>query len=262
VSFLNVIFAGLVLLVFGACTGQKDASPESLVVFAASSLTNAFADMATSFEQANPGAEVELVFAASSTLRLQLEQGAKADIFTSANERQLQLAQEAGLFEGAPLAFASTDLTIAARAGGPVTFFEDLASAGVRLALAGEEVPAGAYAAQFLDQLARDPAFGPGWVGQVMRNVVSREPNVRQVLAKVQLGAVDAAIVYSTDLAAVQGGQVTEVAVPPEHSISASFWIGLIKDGGQSGQAAAFVHFVHSEEGQALLAQHGFEGSP
>jgi molybdate transport system substrate-binding protein len=258
VSFFKAIFAGLLLLVFGACSEQKDVFPDSLVVFAASSLTNVFIEMAESFEQANPGVEVEMVFAASSTLRLQLEQGAKADVFASANERQLQLAQEAGLLESAPLAFASTGLTIAARVGGPVTSFEDIASTGVRLALAGEEVPAGAYAAQLLDQLAHDPAFGPGWVEQAMSNVVSREPNVRQVLAKVQIGAVDAAIAYSTDLAAGPTDQVAEVAVPTEHTVRASYWIGLTKDGGQSVQAAAFVHFVRSEEGQALLAQYGF----
>lgn len=257
------IAASLLVVAVTACSGQgqKEVSPERLVVFAASSLTNAFAEMADRFEQANPGIDVELVLAASSALRLQLGQGAKADVFASANERQLQLAQEAGIVEGAPLAFASTGLTVAARPQGPVDVFEDLASAGVRLALAAEEVPAGAYAEQLLKRLAQDPTFGPAWVEQVRSNVVSREPNVRQVLAKVQIGAVDAAIVYSTDVVAAREGQVVGVVVPAEHTVSVAYWMGLTNDGGRSSAAATFVQFVHSEEGQALLAEHGFGGS-
>ena len=259
---LIIISAGLLAILLVACGSWRDAPAETLVVFAASSLTNAFTGVAGHFEEANAAVDLELVFAASSALRLQLQFGAEAGVFASANQRQLQLAQDAGLLEEAPLPFASMALAVAARSGGPVHAFEDLASPGVRLVLAHEEVPAGAYAQRLLDGLAQNPAFGPRWVQQVLRNVVSREANVRQVLAKVQLGEADAAIVYATDLTSIPPGQVEEVLAPPGHAVEAICWIGLVKGGQYPARARAFIGLVRSEEGQALLAAHGFGGPP
>src|SRR5690606_30421719 len=131
--------------------------------------------------------------------------------------------------------------------------FEDLASDGVRLVIAGPEVPVGAYAREAI--ALADASLGGGFADRVLRNVVSEEANVRAVLTKVELGEADAGIVYATD-AAVAGDAVEAYRIPKEFAAPAEYVIATLSDAPSA--AADFVAFVLSEEGQAILERHGF----
>ena len=209
-------FTLIVLATAAGCSaGVASDSPEPLTVFAAVSLTEAFSEMASAFESAHSEVSVDLNFAGSQRLRVQLEHGARADVFASADTRQMDLAQASGLISGEVVNFASNRLVIIAPkapapprgvpspnrldSGAPVRTVNDMARDGVKVALAQREVPAGGYARAVIEKMAEDPRFGPDYARRVLANVVSEEPNVRSVLQKVILGEADAGIVYSSD---------------------------------------------------------------
>ncbi|NBC95681.1 MAG: molybdate ABC transporter substrate-binding protein, partial [Deinococcus-Thermus bacterium] len=181
---------------------------QTLVVSAASSLTEAFEDVASAFEARHDGVEVLLNLAGSSTLSTQIIQGAPIDVFASADVAQMRVVEEAGLLAAEAKRFAGNRLIVIARQDGPVRTLEDLAGDGLQLVLAGPEVPVGAYARQAL--AAMDARFGAGFEGAVLANLVSEEPNARLVAAKVRLGEADAAIVYATDAVAVPESRVID----------------------------------------------------
>ncbi len=246
---LRKILLSIVALTAAACA-PANADQESITVFAAASLTDAFQAMATDFEASHPGLRVKLNFAGSQSLRTQLENGARADVFASANPKHMEALHRAGLV-GVSHVFASNALVIAVPEDNPARIekFEDLAQAE-RIVLAGEEVPAGAYAARVLAK-ARD-SHGHAFVSAVYGNVVSRENDVRATLQKVVLGEADAALVYATDAAAA-GLPVIEI--PSELNVRATYPIGTVT-GSELG--ARFTAWVSSAEGQRRLYELGF----
>lgn len=234
------------------------AAAQDLVVQAASSLTEAFTQEARAFETAHPGAHVLLNFAGSSTLSTQITQGAPADVFASADVAQMEVVARAGLLAGEPVTFTGNELVVVAASGTRITSPEDLARRGVRLVLAGPVVPVGAYSRLVLAKL--DALYGAGFSERVLANVVSEELNVRLVAAKVELGEADAAIVYSTDAAVMQGVDV--VQIPAEANINAAYQIAALKGARYPRLAQAFIEFVRSTKGQNILEQHGFTPPP
>ncbi|MBV9170185.1 MAG: molybdate ABC transporter substrate-binding protein, partial [Chloroflexi bacterium] len=167
-----------------------------IVVFAASSLTDVFQDMATAFQQANPNAKLTFNFGASSQLATQLAQGAKADVFASADQTQMDNAKKADAIAGQDQVFARNRLVLITPKDNPahINAVNDLANSGVKFVTAQPSVPIGQYAAQMLDKASSDPSFGSGFKDRVTANTVSQEDNVRQVVSKVQLGEADAAV--------------------------------------------------------------------
>lgn len=238
-----------VALALSACGGGG--GEEEITVFAAASLSDAFGELAAAFEAEHPGVTVRLSLAGSAALRTQILEGAPADVFASASPQEVE-ALEAGGLVREQRTLASNTLVVATRDGG-VGSFEDLAAPGVRLVLAGEDVPAGRYARAALALADADGAFGEDFAGRVLANVRSNEANVRAALAKVELGEADAAIVYATDLAAADG--VRAVPVPPRFQVAAEYRIALLSG---SDAAEAFVAFATSPEGKAVLVHHGF----
>lgn len=252
----------LILLVVAVSCGGDDRA--TLRVLAAASLTEAFNDVAKAFEAKYPGVEVSLDFGGSQRLRSQLEFGAKADVFASADHVQMELVAEAGLTEGGVEDFASNSLVIIAVPDGQVDELSDLAHPGVRLALAHEGVPVGRYSRQVLGKLAEDGflGLGIGFQASVLANLVSEEANVRNVSQKIGLGEVDAGIVYQTDVVAAQAvGDVWVIPIPATVNVSTRYPITVLQDAPESEFAQAFIRFVLSETGQRLLKEHGF-GSP
>ncbi|MXW25372.1 MAG: molybdate ABC transporter substrate-binding protein [Dehalococcoidia bacterium] len=243
--------AGLaaIALALGACSG--DDGHEEITVFAAASLTDAFGELATVFEAEHPDLTVRLSLAGSATLRTQILEGAPADVFASASPDEVEALEAEGLVRD-QRTLASNRLVVATR-GDAIGSFADLAAPGVRLVLAGEDVPAGRYARAALALADTDGAFGEDFAGRVLANVRSNEANVRAALAKVELGEADAAIVYATDLAAADG--VRAIPVPRRFQVAAEYRIALLSG---SDAAAAFVAFATSPEGAATLARHGF----
>lgn len=236
-------------LALGACGGDGD--HETITVFAAASLTDAFGELAAAFEAEHPDVTVRLSLAGSAALRTQILEGAPADVFASASPDEVA-ALEAGGLVREQRALASNTLVVATGDDG-IGSFEDLAAPGVRLVLAGEDVPAGRYARAALALAEGDGAYGTDFAGRVLANVRSNETNVRAALAKVELGEADAAIVYATDLAGANG--VRAVPVPERFQVAAEYRIALLSG---SDAAATFVAFATSPEGAATLARHGF----
>lgn len=227
---------------------------EGLRVFAASSLTEAFREMAAAFEEASPGTDVMLVFAGSQVLRLQIEQGAQADIFASADPRHMESLARDGLVTR-PRLLARNELVVIVPPENPagIEAFADLAGAS-RVVIGTPNVPVGAYARE---ALRRAEAVGalPGFEEAVMGRVVSEESNVRLVRAKVELGEADAAIVYRTDAVT---GRVRTVQVPPRANVRARYLIGVVAGARNSAAAERWVAFASSPEGRGILSRHGF----
>ncbi len=238
------------LLLLGSVHAQR------LTIAAASSLTEVMQDVAIAFEARHDGVRIDLNLAGSSTLATQIRQGAPFDVFASANETQMNLVANDERLDGAAVPFASNRLVVITPNGSPVTSVADLAMQGALVVLAGPEVPVGAYARDVLHRL--DDLYGDGYANAVLANVVSEEPNVRQVAAKVTLGEADAAIVYATDAAILDPGAVTTLAIDDAYNVTARYPIAVLNATRQADLARAFVDFVLSDEGQALLAARGF----
>jgi molybdate transport system substrate-binding protein len=244
-----------------ATTGTPPATPEpkELVVLAAASLTDVFTEAGRRFPQlpGNAGARVIASFGASSQLRLQLEQGAPADLFASADTAQMELAQKAGVLQGEPVIFASNRLVVLVAKAAPVTSLADLGKTGIKLVTTPKEVPVGAYTRQVLQKLAADPRYGAGFDQRVLANVVSEEPDVRQVVAKVQLGEADAGIVYATDAAAA-AAEVRVLDIPDPFNVVATYPIAGVRQARAPQLAQRFIAYLRSPDGQRLLQQYGF----
>lgn len=254
----------LLLLLLPGCRGEtpeQEAAPATLTVFAAASLAEAFEAVAAAFEAERPGTDVVLNLAGSQQLARQLALGAPADVFAAADERQMQAAVETGrVAPGAPRPFARNRLVVVLPEDNPAGLarLQELARPGLRLVLAAPEVPAGRYAQAFLAQASRAPGFDAAFATDVRARVVSYEPNVRAVLAKVALGEADAGIVYASDLAGAAGARTARIEIPDVLNTVAVYPIAPVRDSAHPERARAFVDFVRSPAGQAILAQYGF----
>ena len=227
---------------------------------------DAFQDMATAFQQANPGTTVTFSFGASSQLATQLAQGARADVFASADQIQMDSAAHADAISGQSRIFARNRLVLVTPRDNPkhISSIADLAGDGVKVVTAQPSVPIGQYTAQMLDKAAADPAYGADFKSRVQANTVSREDNVRQVVSKVQLGEADAAVVYSTDATPQARAQLQIIDIPDQLQTLASYPIAVAQGANPSG-GEAFVAYVLGPDGQATLARWGFlppDGGP
>jgi len=257
-SLLLVLAAGLAGCGTGR-PGEEATAPQEIVVFAASSLTDAFTELAEAFEVEHPAARILLHFAGSSQLAAQLAEGVPADVFASANPEQMQAAISAGRIDpGAGAIFVSNRLTIIVPTGNPagVASLEDLARPGILLILAVEGVPVRAYT----DEIAA--GLGTGFQEGFYGNLVSEEENVRQVVAKVALGEADAGIVYTSDVSPDIAGQVAQIAIPEVRNVVALYPIAPLADSPHPEWAQAFVDFVLSPAGREILARRGFGPPP
>lgn len=231
--------------------------PRTLTVFAATSLTDAFTEIGTVFEAANPGVTVTFNFAGSQALRTQIEEGAPVDVFASANMKEMDTLVTGGFIEqDAPKIFLTNKLVVILPADNPAALekLEDLATPGIKLVLGAEEVPVGKYARQALDQM--DASFGTDFKDKVLANVVSNEDNVKQVAAKVQLGEADAGIVYTSD--AVAAPELKNIEIPAELNVVAQYPIAPLTRSVNADLAAQFVNYVLSTESQEILQKWGF----
>ncbi len=240
--------------------------PESgeLTVFAAASLTDAYTEIGDAIMAANPGIIIAFNFAGSQALATQLEQGAPADVFASANTTQMQVAIDAGVIDGEPQPFTRNRLAIVVPASNPANIETpaDLARDDVRLVLAQPEVPVGRYSAQSICTMGEDAAtYGEGFVERVGDNVVSQEEDVRAVLTKVQLGEADAGIVYASDITAEVAGDVSIIEIPEDVNVIATYPIAPVA-GGNTELAEAFIAYVLGPEGQSTLEDYGFTPLP
>jgi molybdate transport system substrate-binding protein len=243
------LIGALSVLLIGGC-GSPDkpaAEDQKIMVFAAASLKKTFTDIGEQFKIENPGASVEFSFAGSSDLVTQLTQGAQADLFASADTKNMDKAAQAGLLAGDPVNFASNTLTIAVAPGNPkkVASFKDLTQQGLNVVVCAPPVPCGS-ATQKVEQ-----ATG------VTLNPVSEESSVSDVLNKVTTGQADAGLVYVTD-AKGAGDKVAAVSFPEAADAVNTYPIATLKESKNPELARKFVDLVTGESGQKVLSAAGF----
>ncbi len=260
----------VLLLLAAACGGGREevgrtAQPAGMLsgkitVFAASSLSDVFNEEKQAFEAAQPGVKVEFNFAGSPTLVTQLEQGARADVLATADQRNMDAAREKRVVTDAGRTFARNKLAVIVPKSNPANIVSpfDLARSGLRLVLAQQGVPAGDYAREVLRNMEADPRGGAGFADKVLVNVVSEEANVKAVVSKLQLGEADAGIAYVTDVTPDVAGDVTLIAVPDSLNVVAMYPIAITSGAAEPNIARAFIQFVLSAQGQQVLQRHGF----
>jgi molybdate transport system substrate-binding protein len=231
-----------------------------LTIFAAASLTDVFQEMAARIEQADPGIRLNFNFAGSPTLRSQLAQGARADVFAAADEPTMDAAVHDGTISGQPYTFARNLLVVIMPVNNPVSLntLQDLSRPRLKLVLANKAVPAGNYARQALEKMSQDSGLGHDFARRVLANLVSDEMNVKQVASKVQLGEADAGIVYATDITPALRSAVRVIAIPPEWNVIAKYPISVVQGARNESGARAFIDYVLSPAGQTILERHGF----
>jgi molybdate transport system substrate-binding protein len=236
-----------------APVGSPAAAASELTVFGAASLRGAFEAFAPAL-QADTGIAPLYSFDASSALRTQIEQGAPADVFASADTSNVVTLLEAGQ-AGSPVVFACNQLTIIVPAGNPagIASAQDLGRAGVRVVAAGDEVPITKYAVQLVGNLGIADAYAA--------NIASREDNVAAVRSKIELGEGDAGIVYVTD-AIASGDKVEQVPVPAEANVPATYAAAVVTGTDQPDESAAFLAWLTGPEGQGALGTFGFLPAP
>ncbi len=257
--FLNIFL--LLALLLAGCAPASTNEPVTLNVFAAASLTDAFAEIGKNFEADNPNVTVTFNFAGSQALRTQIEEGAPADVFASANNKEMDaLIAGSHVAKNSPQIFLSNQLVVILPANNPagIDSLEDLANTGIKIVLAAEEVPVGKYSREALEKM--NASFGADFKDKVSANVVSNEDNVKQVVAKVQLGEADAGIVYTSD--AVAAPELKIVEIPVELNVIAKYPIAPLVDSANADLAQAFVDYVLSEAGQSVLEKWGFGPKP
>lgn len=246
----------------GQVTHSGEQVPSTqLIVFAAASLVEAFGAIARDFEAEHPGVSVILNLAGSQQLAQQIAQGAPADVFASADREQIEAIEGAGRVDArTSQEFARNKLVViySKESTANIQNLQDLAAPGLRLVIADQAVPAGAYTMQFLDLAARDANLGEAFRRGFLENVVSYEENVRAVLTKVIIGEADAGIVYSTDFESVKNEHILAFEIPEELNVTASYVLAPINDSLQPGLAKSFIEFILSPRGQAVLGENGF----
>lgn len=256
VARVAAIAAVVGLAVAGCSSSDEASSPTStsaaegggkLIVFAAASLKKTFTDIGEQFKTDNPGSDIEFSFAGSSDLVTQLTQGAPADVFASADTKNMDKAAQADLLEGDPVNFASNTLTIVTAPGNPkkVASFKDLAQPGLSVVVCAPQVPCGSATEKV------ETATG------VQLNPVSEESQVTDVLGKVTSGEADAGLVYVTD-AEGAGDKVASVPFPESADAVNTYPIAVLKQSKNQELAGKFVDLVTGEAGQKVLGAAGF----
>ncbi|HET9139060.1 molybdate ABC transporter substrate-binding protein [Actinophytocola sp.] len=251
-----VALAATAALLAGCGSGETPAAPAGsgpeavtgdVTVFAAASLTEAFTRIGKDFEAANPGTHVRFNFAGSSALAQQINQGAPADVFASAAPTNMKQVTDTGAVTAAPVVFVRNRLEIATPAGNPakVTGLPDFARQELKIALCAEQVPCGAASKKVFQTAGVTPAPD------------TLEQDVKAVLSKVSLGEVDAALVYRTDVRAA-GNKVTGLPFPEADSAVNDYPVAPVVKAPNVSGARAFIDWVLSDKGRAVLTDAGF----
>jgi len=260
-SLNSLMLISLMLMVLGGCARPAQ-PPKTLTVFAAASLTESFTEIGKQFEADNPGVKVVFNFAGSQQLRAQLEQGAKADVFASANTKEMTTAiiSDSLVVSGTQHTFVTNRLAVILPKSNPgkITSLADLARPGLKLDFADPSVPVGQYALDMLGKMSQDATFGATFKDKVVANVVSRENNVKSVVAKVRLGEADAGVVYATDITPDAAKELTTLEVPDRFNVIAVYPIAPLKNAVEPKLASQFVDWVLSPKGQQVFTKYGF----
>jgi molybdate transport system substrate-binding protein len=210
------------------------------------------------YETANPGTTVTVAPDSSAALATQIQEGAPADVFLSADTTNPQKLVDGGFTSGDPVVFAGNELTVIVPTDNPAGLSSpmDLAKDGIKVVAAGDEVPITKYATQLVDNLAKEPGYPADFAVAYASNIVSKEENVKGIVTKIEVGEGDAGIVYVTD--ATASDKVGTVEVPDSANVPASYAGVVVKGSPNQDAATAFLDWFAGPGGQAILAEFGF----
>ena len=236
--------------------------PAELVVYGAASLKGLLEAAKSAYEATIGDITIVISTDSSAALATKIEEGAPADLFLSADTANPQHLVEEGLATGEMISFAGNELAIILPSDNPagIASPKDLADDAVRIIAAGDEVPITGYATQLIEKLAALPGYPDDFADAYMANVLSKEENVKAILAKIVLGEGDAGIVYATDAAA--STDVATIAIPPNSNIFATYAAVVIKGSPRAAEALAFIDWLTGPEGLAILQGLGFQPPP
>ena len=233
---------------------------KELTVFTAASLTGAFGEIGKVYEN-ETGLSVAFNFDGSQALRTQLENGAYADVFASANKKQMNAVKDDGLMNNSSVViFTKNKLSLIVPKDNPAKIgnLSDLSKPGLKIVMGTKDVPVGDYALQIISKLGNDSAYGPDYKTKVLANIISQETNVNYVVTKVALGEADVGFAYVSDVTENLASRIDKINIPDEYNVIAEYPIGILKDTMYPAQSQDFIDLVTSEQGEAILEKYGF----
>lgn len=236
----------LSMMVFTSC-----AKDEKVLVFSAASLTESMGEINSVL-----GEEMTLNLDSSTRLRIQIENGAEADIYLSANEKNYNILNEGGFIEKGMGILENKMVLITPKSNGKVASLDDLMGE-VSVILAAEEVPAGKYARNIFAKYEESGV--EGYAEKVLSNVVSNEPNIKQVVSKITLGEADAGLVYVTDVTGAAKDKVDMYEIDDEYNEKATYWIALLKDSKNENAEKMYDELLSNEDVKSVFQNYGFK---
>jgi molybdate transport system substrate-binding protein len=255
----NVLLALIAVLVLASSAGLAK-EPKELTVFAAASLTGAFGEIGQMYEN-ETGIDVVINFDGSQALRTQIENGAYADVFASANKKQMNALKNGGLMNNSSVViFARNKLSLIVPKDNPanISSLLDLAKPGLKIVMGTKDVPVGDYALQIISNLGNNSSYDPEYKTKVLANVISQETSVNYVVTKVALGEADVGFAYVSDITENLASKVDKIDIPAEYNIIAEYPLGILLESMYPAESREFMNLVMSDEGKAVLEKYGF----
>ncbi len=254
------VFAALIVAIVLASSAGLAEEPKELTVFTAASLTGALGEIGQIYTN-QTNIEVAFNFDGSQALRTQIENGAYADVFLSANKKQMNAVKNSGLMNNSSIIiFTKNKLSLIVPKGNPAQIgsLSDLAKPGLKIVIGTKDVPVGDYALQIIGKLGNDSAYGPDYKTKVLANVISQETNVNYVVTKVALGEADVGFAYVSDITEELTSKVDKIDIPDEYNIIAEYPLGILLESKYPAESWEFIDLVMSDEGKAVLEKYGF----
>jgi molybdate transport system substrate-binding protein len=255
----RIIGVMIAVLLLAASAGYAQ-EPKELTVFTATSLTGAFSEIGQMYKN-ETNISVSFNFDGSQALRTQIENGAYADVFASANQKQMKAIENDGLMNNSSIViFTKNKLSLIVPKGNPakIVNLSDLAKPGLKIVMGTKDVPVGDYALQILSKLSNDSAYGPDYKTKVLANVISQETNVNYVVTKVALGEADVGFAYVSDITKNLTSKVDKIDIPDEYNVVAQYPMGVLLESKYPVESQEFISRVLSDKGKAVLEKYGF----
>lgn len=259
-AIVAVVIIVVVIVAAVSLSGPSSAGKTKVTVFAAASLTAVFTEMAGDYEKNHTNVDMNFDFDGSATLKTQLLNGANADIFASADYKNLNAVSAVHLMDNSTVqTFAKNRLVVILPASNPagITSLTDLTRSGTKIVIGDTTVPIGNYTRTFLKSINNSSSDYTDFQSKFMGNVVSQESVVTNIVTKVSLGEADAGVVYSTD-ARTAGSKVVQIPIPDAFNVIAVYPMGMLVSTAHPTEATGFIDYVMSVDGQSVMAKYGF----
>jgi molybdate transport system substrate-binding protein len=257
----QILVSALAVLFFTIPASFCADQPKEITVFTAASLTDAFEEIGQMYKN-ETNTSVVFNFDGSQALATQMINGAYADVFISANTKQMDVVKNAGLMNNSSvMIFTENKLSLIVPKNNPgkIRDLKDLAKPGIKVVIGTEDVPVGDYAMQIINNLGNDSAFGPEYKSKVLANTVSQETNVNYVVTKVALGEADVGFAYVSDVTEDVASKVDMVEIPDKYNVIVQYTMGIAKGSKYPGESESFIKLVTSDEGCSILEKYGFK---